>query len=298
MKQAAEVRASWTRVDSWPPRRGGRGGRAGCGEAAGGGGPTRLEHPSCRLLGVGGLTRLPVLAATPIAGGCSQGGRGRELAGRGRQGAAPAAGGGRAGGWVVHGWDGIGWGGVGLLQKVQLWSPAGWASDSVACRGSRNGRPDVDSLSAPTCTPCRRRPAWQVKGEAGAAQRHLGELQRLKAAWLPFWAEEATASLRAAAAPALQQAGALAKQYTAEVRRGGSCPRQGLGVDACARGQGERAAGQPVLCVSRAMKRGWHLQAAGAYQPKQTFRTSILTCSPAGQQGRHHALAVPRQAGA
>ncbi|KAI7837404.1 hypothetical protein COHA_008771 [Chlorella ohadii] len=52
----------------------------------------------------------------------------------------------------------------------------------------------------------------RVRGEASASRAQLAELERLKAAWLPYWAEEATASLRAAAGPAVAQATAYAAE--------------------------------------------------------------------------------------
>lgn len=80
---------------------------------------------------------------------------------------------------------------------------------------------------APTCLPHQPAhvplPRPQVRSDSAAAQRQLAELERLKAAWLPFWAEEATASVRAAAAPAVQQAVEAAKRVGGQV--GAGCRR-------------------------------------------------------------------------
>lgn len=66
-----------------------------------------------------------------------------------------------------------------------------------------------------------------MRSDAGGARRALEELERLKAAWLPHWAEQKTAAARAAAGPALDQALTLSKQAAAEVCVGGD----GMGGD-------------------------------------------------------------------
>lgn len=65
----------------------------------------------------------------------------------------------------------------------------------------------------------------QFLGDARSSILTLFQIA-LQAAWLPYWAEEATASLRAAAGPAVAQATA----YAAEVRgaAGVSCCRLGV----------------------------------------------------------------------